>query len=110
MGPIVSDDGKELYFSDLYITSYTPTLSALIESRKPRSFHKTLDEPSLLLVAQPDTLPGAWSEIGVIQTTKTPVTTLVSAIATPKAVVERLRDHQFAPLRVSRLTRDRQAF
>ena len=110
MGPIVSDDGKELYFSDLYITSYTPTLSALIESRKPRSFHKTLDKPSLLLVAQPDTLPGVWSEIGVIQTTKTPVTTLVSAIATPKAVVERLRDHQFAPLRVSRLTRDRQAF
>ena len=96
MGPIPSDDGKKLYFMDLYITSYTPTLSALIESRKPRSFLKTLDKPSLLLVAQPDTLPEAWSEIGVIQATETPMTTLVSATATPKDVVERLRDHQFA--------------
>ena len=96
MGPIPSDDGKKLYFMDLYITSYTPTLSALIESRKPRSFPKTLDKPSLLLVAQPDTLPEAWSEIGVIQATETPMTTLVSATAMPKDVVERLRDHQFA--------------
>src|SRR6266702_386674 len=39
---------------------------------------------------------GAWDEIRVIQTTKTQVTTLVSAMATPKTVVERLRDHQFA--------------
>jgi tetratricopeptide (TPR) repeat protein len=95
MGPIPSDDGKELYFSDLYITSYTPTLSALIESRKPRSLSETFDKPSLLLVAQPDTLPGAWGEVEVIQTTETAVTTLVSAMATPKTVVERLRDHQF---------------
>ena len=35
MGPIPSDDGVKRYFSDLYIPSYTPTLSALIESRKP---------------------------------------------------------------------------
>ena len=95
MGPIPSDDdGKERYFMDLYITSYTPTLSALIESRRPRS--STSDEPSLLLVAQPDTLPGAWGEIAVIQATKTPVTALISDMATPKTVVERLRDHKFA--------------
>ena len=100
MGPIPSDEGNELYFSDLYTSSYTPTLFALIESRKPGSLSKTFDDlkpkPSLLLVAQPDTLPGAWGEIGVIQTTNTPVTTLVSAMAMPKTVVERLRDHQFA--------------
>jgi CHAT domain-containing protein/tetratricopeptide (TPR) repeat protein len=98
MGPIPSDDGKELYFLDLYITSYTPTLSALIESRKPGSFSEKIDKlkPSLLLVAQPDTLPGAWGEIGVIQTTNIPVTTLVSAMATPETVVESLRVHRFA--------------
>ena len=97
MGPIPSNVGTDLYFSDLYITSYTPTLSALIESRKPRTLPETFDTPSLLLVAQPETLPGAWGEIDVIQTTaKTSVTTLASSMATPKAVEERLRDHQFA--------------
>jgi hypothetical protein len=96
MGPIPSDDGKVLYFLDLYITSYTPTLSALIESRKPRSLPETFNEPSLLLAAQPDTLPGAWGEvIEVIRTTKIPVTILVSEKATPETVVEGLKDHQF---------------
>ena len=35
MGPIRSKGSLKLYFSDLYIPSYTPTLSALIEARKP---------------------------------------------------------------------------
>ena len=35
MGPILSDGGDLHYFSDLYISSYTPTLSALITSREP---------------------------------------------------------------------------
>ena len=96
MGPIPSDDGNELYFSDLYIPSYTPTLTALIESRKPNSQPKAFDKPSLLLVAQPETLFGAWGEIEVIQTTKIPVTTLISAMATPETVVEGLRGHRFA--------------
>jgi hypothetical protein len=34
MGPIPSRESSERYFSDLYIPSYTPSLSALIESRK----------------------------------------------------------------------------
>jgi hypothetical protein len=33
MGPVPSDGGVVRYFSDLYISSYTPTLSALITSR-----------------------------------------------------------------------------
>jgi hypothetical protein len=33
MGPIPSDDGEPRYFLDLYISSYTPSLSALIQSR-----------------------------------------------------------------------------
>ena len=98
MGPIPSDDGKDLYFSDLYIPSYTPTLAALIESRKRGSSSDASDnsKPSILLVAQPDTLPGAQGEIEVIESTKTAVRTLVSAMATPETVIEGLRDHRFA--------------
>jgi CHAT domain-containing protein len=98
MGPIPSDDGKELYFSDLYIPSYTPTLSALIESRKHESLSDAFDhvKPSILLVAQPDTLPGAFGEIKVIESTQTSVTTLISAMATPETVIEGLRAHRFA--------------
>ncbi|KAI9445749.1 CHAT domain-containing protein [Lactarius psammicola] len=96
MGPIPSDDGNKLYFMDLYTPSYTPTLTALIESRKPGLQPEAIDRPSLLLAAQPETLFGAWDEIGVIQAIRTPVTTLISKMATPKTVIEGLRDHRFA--------------
>ncbi|KAF8263683.1 CHAT domain-containing protein [Lactarius quietus] len=84
MGPIPSDGDDKVYFMDLYIPSYTPSLTALIESRKPGSRPQTLDEPSVLLVAQPETLPGAWGEINVIEALGSPVTALS------------LRDHRFA--------------
>ncbi|KAN0131157.1 CHAT domain containing protein [Lactarius tabidus] len=98
MGPIPSADGNELYFSDLCIPSYTPSLSALIESRKrgPLSDASDNSKPSILLVAQPETLPGAFGEITAIQTTKTQVTTLISGMATPETVVAGLRDHRFS--------------
>ncbi|KAI9436313.1 CHAT domain-containing protein [Lactarius indigo] len=97
MGPIPSDDGDEIYFMDLYIPSYTPTLAALIEARgKSGPRPKTLDKPSLLLVAQPETLPGAWGEIDVLEAAGAPVTALVSATATPETVVASLKDHRFA--------------
>ena len=99
MGPIPSDDGKKRYFSDLYIPSYTSSLSALIESPKRASLSDVSDnlKPSILLVAQPDTLPGAVDEINtILLSTKTPVTTLISAMATPKTVIEGLRGHRFA--------------
>ena len=98
MGPIPSDDGKDLYFSDLYIPSYTPTLSTLIESRKRGSLSDVSDnsKPSILLVAQPESLPGAFGEIKAIEVTKSPVKSLISAMATPETVIEGLRDHRFA--------------
>ena len=98
MGPIPSDDGKELYFSDLYIPSYTPTLAALIESRKRGSLSDASDnsKPSILLVAQPETLPGALDEIKAIEATKTTVKSLISKNATPVTVIEGLRGHRFA--------------
>ena len=95
MGPIRSEGSDRLYFSDLYIPSYTPTLSALIESRKHNSH--SLEKPSILLVAQPDeSMPGAWDEISHIRRLETTVTTLISKKATPSAVIRRLRDHRFA--------------
>ncbi|KAI0291358.1 CHAT domain-containing protein [Multifurca ochricompacta] len=97
MGPIPSDDGAKQYLSDLYIPSYTPTLSALIESRKPSP--KTSIQPSLLLVANPDeSLPGAFGEMEIIQSlnSRLPVATLCGKNATPAGVVEGLRHHGFA--------------
>ncbi len=97
MGPIPSTDTSERYFSDLYISSYTPSLSALIESLKASP--QMLDKPSLLLVAQPDdSLPGVEGEIKVIQKLEelVTVTGLVSSEATPSSVVESLRGSQLA--------------
>ncbi|KAH9962712.1 CHAT domain-containing protein [Lactifluus volemus] len=94
MGPIPSNDGITRYFSDLYISSYTPTLSALIESRKPGG--KISGKPSILLVAQPESLRHALPEIWAIQSLDTTVTSLISKKATPCSVVEGLRHHQFS--------------
>jgi len=96
MGPIPSDDGVPRYFSDLYITSYTPTLSALIESRKPGK--SSFEKPSVLLVANPDaSLIGAWPEIRSVQrlNTVTRVTTLLGERAKASVVLEGLQDHRF---------------
>jgi CHAT domain-containing protein len=100
MGPIPSEDmsrpskPSKRYFSDLYIPSYTPSLSALIESRN--SAVQALDQPSLLLVAQLDaTLPGVCGEIEVIHKLRVPVTNLISKSATPTSVIKALQDHRF---------------
>ena len=94
MGPIPSDDGPLRYFLDLYIPSYIPTLSTLIESNNPGS--DTSDKPSILLISQPDaSLPGVLGEMRVVQASSFQVATLSSATATPTAVLEHLRDHRF---------------
>ena len=95
MGPIPSDDGVKRYFSDLYISSYTPTLSTLIESRKRGG--PVFEKPSILLVAQPDeALLHVFEEIWAIQRLDTKVTTLLSKMATPSGVVDGLQDHRFS--------------
>lgn len=93
MGPVPSDDGYQQYFSDLYVCSYTPTLRALMQSRRFAAPKR--DPPySLLLVAQPDfSLPNIWGEIQAVQNLDIPVTTLLSELATPSAIVESLRSH-----------------
>ncbi|KAH8992704.1 CHAT domain-containing protein [Lactarius akahatsu] len=97
MGPIPSSEPCERYFSDLYIPSYTPSLSALIDSRKASLLMP--EKPSLLLVAQPeDSLPGVKGEIKAMRSLEPRVTVadLVSGKATPSSVVEGLRGSRFA--------------
>jgi CHAT domain-containing protein len=97
MGPIPPPtddvDARPQYISDLYICSYTPTLSALIESRSREP--RPSGNASLLLVAQPDaSLPEAQTEIKVIQGLSVQVTSLISEDATRSAVVDGLESHQ----------------
>jgi tetratricopeptide (TPR) repeat protein len=98
MGPIPSSEGRKRYFSDLYIPSYTPSLSALIESRQANV--QMPMKPSLLLVAQPnDLLPGVNGEIKVMRRAlqgRLSMASLVSGEATPYSVLEGLRGSQFA--------------
>ena len=95
MGPIPSVDGESRYFLDLYICSYTPTLSALIQSRHHNSSLRSSDRPPILLVAQPDSLPNVRGEIQVVQSLDTKVTSLISEAATPATVVDGFYHHRF---------------
>ncbi|KAI0297050.1 CHAT domain-containing protein [Multifurca ochricompacta] len=94
-GPIESEDGGKRYFSDVYICSYTPTLSALIDSRK--GITHTVEPPSILIVGQPDsTLPGVRGEIEVIARLAKSATSLIGARATRGTVTDSLRYHRMA--------------
>jgi len=87
MGPALSNDGVQRYFSDLYIPSYTPTLSALIDSRNPGPQLQSSRQPSLLRVAHPDgSLPGVKGEIKVIQALKIEVKSPILKDATTTTV------------------------
>ena len=100
MGPIPSrGTSDKQHFSDIYIPSYTPSLSALIESRNGSPQILPLGKLSLLLVAQPgDSLPDVKGEVDVIRELKgrVAVVDLVSSEATPSSVTEGLRGSQFA--------------
>jgi CHAT domain-containing protein len=96
MGPIPSDDGEPRYFLDLYICSYTPTLSALIQSRRRDAGSRSLDRPAILLVAQPDpSLPTVGGEIQAVQALGTEVISLISEAATPATVIDGFHHHKF---------------
>ncbi|KAH9037579.1 CHAT domain-containing protein [Lactarius hengduanensis] len=96
MGPIPSDSGVVRYFLDLYICSYTPTLSALIQSRNHDSGSRSSGRPSILLVAQPNpSLPTVGGEIQVVQALDTEITSLISKAATPAAVIDGFYHNRF---------------
>ena len=96
MGPIPSDDSEPRYFLDLYICSYTPTLSALIQSRHYDTASQSLNRPSVLIAAQLDpSLPTVMGEVQVLQALDTKVSSLLSEAATPATVIDGLHHHQF---------------
>ncbi|KAH9970657.1 CHAT domain-containing protein [Russula compacta] len=100
MGPIRSDGPTKLYFLDMYIPSYTPTLSALIDSHRPSM--EPSDAPSMLLVVQDDYhMPSSLQAMHLIQTVCPLVETLFRKKATPIATLERLRHHRFAHISAS---------
>jgi hypothetical protein len=113
MGPLPwadrTDTGRDLrdekYFCDLYIPSYTPSLSALIESRKPiaprppsgRRWQRPQRPPLLLVAYHEDNLGGMRKEIKTIQgLCRTKVKSLVGQNATKAAVIDGLKQHPFA--------------
>src|SRR6266851_6875808 len=109
MGPVQSDVDPPQYFLDLYIPSYTPSLSALIESRKPGS--QMICKPSILLVAHPDeNMRVALKEMRVVQVVDTQVTTLFLTKATPTAVLSHLQNHQFVHIVCHGLLEPRKPF
>ena len=91
MGPVRSN--RDIYFSDMYVCSYTLTLGTLIQSRKSHAPNSD-SQHSLLLVAQPDPyLPIGRGEIQVFRSLNIPVTTLLSSEATQATVIEALQNH-----------------
>ena len=96
MGPIPSKVKVKRYFSDIYISSYTPTLSALIKSREPGV--QTSDSLSLLIIAPHDSsLDGMGEEIGAIRhTLGNLIDSAVLEDATSVTTTESLRHHRLA--------------
>ena len=84
MGPIRSKNMEKLYFSDLYVCSYTPSLGALIAARTTANDSQiSCLSPSLLIVGQPDAkFQGVGEEVEVMRTVSIPMTGLVLEKAT----------------------------
>ena len=94
MGPIPSEGHRKRYFSDLYVSSYTPTLGALIVSRASVTQTSNLS-PSLLMVGQPDEyIQGVKGEMDVIRAVGIPLAELISDQATRATVIQGLQKHQ----------------
>ena len=94
MGPVPSTDGRERYFSDLYICSYTPTLGSLIAARTPAAPTPNC-VPTLLFVGEPNEPPGTSRDMEVVKCIGIP-TTSVFGNATREAVIEGLQKHRLA--------------
>jgi hypothetical protein len=93
MGPIPSDGGDLRYFSDVYVSSYTATLSALIASREPDTHVPTLPA---LRVAQPSlSTPVAWPSAQIIRGLDLQ-TTISTGKVTPTTMLDSLQRHRFA--------------
>ena len=95
MGPVPSTDGREQYFSDKYICSYTPTLGALIAARTPTAPASDRG-PTLLFVGRPNESPRGTRDMKVIRSIGVPATRLVFGNASREAVINGLQKHRLA--------------
>ncbi|KAI0250825.1 TPR-like protein [Lactifluus subvellereus] len=95
-GPISSHINVKRYFCDIYVCSYTPSLSALMASRSGSLSGSASGRPSLFIIGQPDeTLPGVDSETRSIESLvgSSSVTRITGDAATPENVVAHLPMH-----------------
>ena len=96
MGQTSSDDGGKRYSMDHCICSYSPSLSALIQSHNRGFSSRSPDNPPLRLVAQPEpSLLSVGGEIRTVETLNTEMTSPISANVTPAAVIDRFRHYRF---------------
>ncbi|EJD00495.1 uncharacterized protein FOMMEDRAFT_159198 [Fomitiporia mediterranea MF3/22] len=86
-GPFEGPDGCKKYLVDEYVSSYTPTLTALIEARTVSRKGKTK-----LLIIGDTSLASAWEEIETIRKYRMRSKELITNEATRDAVIESLRD------------------
>ncbi|KAH8105057.1 TPR-like protein [Phellopilus nigrolimitatus] len=97
-GPIRVENDRNQYLSDDYISSYTPTLTALINARKskPGIRRPDIGRPRLLVVALPDKLLlEVENEVRAIRRKRDFVKCLVREQATRKVVIDNIRDHDW---------------
>jgi CHAT domain-containing protein len=82
---------------DIYTSSYTPTLSALISARSNTVIGQSI-VPKLLVIGQPDTesLANVKDEINDIQQFGDFVDVMVGEDASPEAVIHGLQQHSWA--------------
>lgn len=92
---------------DLFISSYTPTLSALVRAREAWNRNQTPEaaklKPTVLMVGQPNTpdedpLPGVTKELAAIQKYATSSTVMEGKRAARETVLEGLAAHAWVHL------------
>jgi tetratricopeptide (TPR) repeat protein len=86
---------KQKNFPDIYVSSYTPSLSALISARADIARPPTTI-CKMLVIGQPSTLPQVNNEIFAIQKFQNSLTILSEENATSEAVLSSLMRHSWA--------------
>lgn len=92
---------EEKNLPHVYVSSYTPTLGALIQARKPKITTSDAGIPSLLVVSQPATpgqnpLRSAAKESQSIRCHAPSAVEMIGALGTCEAVVAGLKTHSWA--------------